>query len=120
MNWNASAVPQISAPLPWSVYVPPAHDVDPAAPVSPTSPFAHGSGRSLKLRMKATLSNVDVLRTDGLWLVTTSPPVIQPSPAYMPAKSGSADPMSVQSNPSDETYPLIVVPEMASFNHTGN
>jgi hypothetical protein len=90
------------APLPCSVYVPADHVADPVAPVLPASPFNHGSGRLLKLGMNATLSNVEVFRTDVLWLVTTNPALTHPSPAFIPTKSGSAVPICVHWAPSEE------------------
>src|SRR3954469_2805050 len=44
-KWNASEVPQISAPAPSSVNVPFANDARPLTPTSPMSCESHGAGR---------------------------------------------------------------------------
>src|SRR5690242_8145956 len=43
-NWNASAVPPMSAPAPFTVNVFIAYDAEPATPTAPTSWFVHGHG----------------------------------------------------------------------------
>src|SRR5881397_871206 len=43
-NWNASDVPQMSAPAPLIVNTLPASDALPAMPVGPMSPDCHGAG----------------------------------------------------------------------------
>src|ERR1700704_1684787 len=97
----------MSAPAPFIVNAPAAHDADPARPVSPTSvPKFHATGTDDPQgdpSITATLSNVDVFSIEASWLGAISPPVTHPSPAFISLKSGCALPTSVHARPSSDT-----------------
>src|SRR5271166_1985152 len=104
-KWKESVVPQMSAPPPWIVQVPPDNVWAPVGDGLPMSPHVHPLGQDspgggYSVALTATESRVTAPATPWLWEVRANPPSTGPVMGRATVEPGTA----VQLVPSGEVY----------------